>query len=318
MNAPETWNRNRPLLAGNMKFTVCIPTLNAREVWRDFAFALKEQTAEPWEVIVIDSESEDGTAELAAQDGFRVVEIARRDFRHGGTRQLAAEMAAGSDVLVYLTQDALLAGRDALSVLLRAFEDPEVGAAYGRQLPRKEAGPIEAHARLFNYPPMSTVRSASSIQALGLKTIFFSDSFGAYRRSALQAAGGFPLDANFGEDTVVAGRLVLKGWKIAYVAEAEVFHSHEHSLRQEFDRYRLIGELHAEHSWMLDRFGGASGEGFRYLRSKLRFLAHSAPYLIPSAVVRDACKYLGYKMGLRKKIETNRLKPLPEPRAKCK
>lgn len=280
-----------------MKITVCIPSLNARGTWSEFSAALRNQSATPDEVIVIDSESADGTAELAERDGFRVVRIARRDFRHGATRQLAAKMAANSEVIVYLTQDAILADPDALSTLLQAFDNPEVGAAYGRQLPLRGAQPIETHARLFNYPLESDLRSAKSIQNLGFKTIFFSNSFGAYRRTALQAVGGFPLDINFGEDTVVAARLISEGWKIAYVAKARVFHSHEHTWRQVFKRYRSVGALHAQYAWLLRDFGGTSGEGLRFVKSELSWLIKSAPHLIPSAIGRTACKYLAYRLG---------------------
>jgi rhamnosyltransferase len=283
-----------------MKFTICIPTLNARDTWAEFSAALRDQSAMPDEVIVIDSESEDGTAEIAERDGFRVIRIARRDFRHGATRQFADEIAADSEVLVYLTQDAILASRDSLSVLLRAFEDPEVGAAYGRQLPRKGAKPIETHARIFNYPPISDLRSANSIEMLGFRTIFFSNSFGAYRRSALRAVGGFPLNVDFGEDTVVAARLILAGQKIAYVAEAPVFHSHDYNWRHEFQRYKSVGKLHAEHAWLLRDFGGVSGEGMRFVRTEVQSLLKCAPYLIPRALLRTVCKYLGYRLGRMK------------------
>jgi len=70
----------------------------------------------------------------------------------------------------------------------------------------------------------------------GFKAIFFSNSFGAYRRKALEEVGGFPKDVNFGEDTVVAGHLLLAGWKIAYAADAEVYHSHSYSICEEFQR----------------------------------------------------------------------------------
>jgi len=281
-----------------MKFTVCIPTLNARSTWTDFSAALRSQSAKPDEIVVLDSESDDGTAELAERDGFRVVRIARRDFRHGATRQMAVDTSADADILVYLTQDALLASRDAISILLRAFENPKVGAAYGRQLPRKGARLIEIHARLFNYPPVSGLRSAESITTLGFKAIFFSNSFGAYRRHALQAVGGFPLDVNFGEDTVVAARLISEGWEIAYVAEAQVFHSHDYTCQEEFRRYKRVGALHAGHPWLVREFGGTSGEGLRFVKSEMRFLAKSAPPLIPSAILRTICKFLGYRLGL--------------------
>ncbi len=284
-------------VTGYMNYTVCLPTLNAAKTWPAVECALKAQIVQPQQVIVIDSESTDDTAQLVRRAGFSLVSIARKDFRHGATRQIAADIASDSEFVVYLTQDALLASHDAISVLLRAFENPEVGAAYGRQLPRHGAKPIETHARLFNYPPVSDLRSAESIATLGFKTIFFSNSFGAYRRSALQTVGGFPLDANFGEDTLVAGRLILKGWKIAYVAEAQVFHSHDYTCREEFYRYRTVGELHAEHPWLFREFGGASGEGLRFVKSEIRLLAKSAPHLIPNAILRSVCKYLGYTLG---------------------
>lgn len=273
--------------------------MNAQNTWNEFSKALRSQTARPEEVLVIDSQSEDLTAEMAERDGFRVVRIARREFRHGATRQLAAESAAKCDVLVFLTQDALLASPDAIAILLRAFEDPLVGAAYGRQLPRKQATRIEAHARLFNYPVESCLRTRDQIPSLGFKTIFFSNSFGAYRLNALKNIGGFIGELNFGEDTVAAAMLILAGWKIAYVADAQAFHSHELSWKEEFRRYKRVGELHARQGWLLEHFGTASGEGTRFVISEVRHLMRTAPRMIPIALLRTAIKYLGYRAGRR-------------------
>jgi len=280
-------------------FTLCIPTLDASKQWNAFMYSFRLQNVETKHVIVIDSESVDNTAELAEQAGFRVVRIARRDFGHGKTRQLAASLAPEAEVLVYMTQDAVLANSLALAALLRPFEDESVGAVYGRQLPREGAGPIEAHARIFNYPEASEVRTKENARHRGFKAIFFSNSFGAYRRKALEEIGGFPADVNFGEDTVVAGRLLLAGWKVAYAADAEVYHSHAYTVREEFHRYLHVGQLHATHPWMIREFGGASGEGVRFVRSELRYLARTAPNLIPSALTRATAKIVGYQLGLR-------------------
>jgi rhamnosyltransferase len=276
---------------------VIVPTLNAAAHWGGFAAALKAQSARLDQVIVIDSESTDATVQLAEQEGFRVVRIARRDFGHGITRQLAASLAPDAEVLVYMTQDAVLANTQALDALLRPFEDDRVGAVYGRQLPREGAGHIEAHARVFNYPATSEVRSMENARHRGFKAIFFSNSFGAYRRKALEEVGGFPKDVNFGEDTVVAGHLLLAGWKIAYAADAEVYHSHSYSICEEFQRYLRVGELHVTQPWMIEEFGGTSGEGIRFVQSECRYLARIAPHLIPSALIRSAGKILGYRLG---------------------
>jgi glycosyltransferase involved in cell wall biosynthesis len=278
---------------------LCIPTLNASNTWVEFVSALQAQTLQLHEVLVLDSSSTDGTADLARRDGCRVVTIPRAEFRHGGTRQIAAELAPGADVLVYLTQDSILADANALAQLTGAFEEASVGAAYGRQLPRRGANAIEAHARLFNYPPISAIRSLDDKATLGFKAIFFSNSLGAYRRTALEGIGGFPRESNFGEDTVVAARLLQNGWRIAYVAEAQAYHSHAHSYREEFQRYQGIGRLHGSEPWLLRDFGRVSGEGRRFAISEIQYLWKHAPWLIPEAMIRSSLKYLGYKRGRR-------------------
>ena len=125
-----------------------------------------------------------------------------------------------AEIVVYLTQDAVLATRVSLDLLLSAFSDEHVAAAYGRQLPRPGAGPIEAHARLFNYPAQSEVRDYESRHKLGIKAAFLSNSYSAYRTRALREVGGFPSDAIMAEDAIVAGKMLLAGWKTAYIAGA--------------------------------------------------------------------------------------------------
>jgi rhamnosyltransferase len=273
--------------------------MNARRHWPEFWAALQAQTLHPEEVIVVDSASTDGTAELARASGARVVHIERNNFRHGAARQLAAELAGDIEILLYMTQDCVLAQRDSIYRLLSRFDDRHIAAAYGRQLPREGADPIEAHARLFNYPDKSTIRSLDDALVAGFKTIFFSNAFGAYRRSALMRVGGFPIEAQFGEDTQVVAKMLLVQNKIAYAADAKALHSHAFSMTQEFHRYFEIGRMHASEPWLEQRFGGTRGEGLRFVRSELSYLAHRAPHLVPAALIRTATKYLAYKHGKR-------------------
>lgn len=280
---------------------VIIPTYNAARYWTALSAGIRAQSFMPERVIVIDSTSSDGTADLARKDGFIVNQISPEEFNHGGTRQMAAEMAEGADILIYLTQDAAPHGADAFANLLRPFADAEIGAAYGRQLPRENASPIEAHSRHFSYPAVSGVRSWESRRVTGFKSIFFSNAFGAYRRSALMSVGGFSPDVIFGEDTLVVARMHRAGWKTAYVADATVRHSHAYSIAEEFRRYFDVGVLHARESWLVDQFGSASGEGRKFVISEMKHLITKHPHLLPSAMARTLAKYLGYKIGRREK-----------------
>lgn len=278
---------------------VIIPTLDGGEVWLRSLNALRQQTPPPAYVLVIDSGSTDGTDKATEQAGYELIRISKGEFDHGGTRQAAAERLAGYDILVYLTQDAVLASSDALAHLVAPFADSRVGTTYGRQLPKPDANAIEAHARFFNYPPQPNIRTLADKAHMGIKVSFTSNSFAAYRAAALAAVRGFPESLILGEDMVVAARMLQSGWAVAYVAEAQVWHSHKYTLLQEFKRYFDIGVMHQDQAWILKEFGKPEGEGGRFVRSELQCLVTHAPWLIPSAIFRTAAKYLGYKLGQR-------------------
>jgi rhamnosyltransferase len=248
--------------------------------------------------LVVDSGSTDGTRFDNLPNGWRLMHIAAEDFNHGATRNLALQnLHADSDVVVYMTQDALLADAKAIHALVSVFEDSEVACAYGRQLPHTDASPLAAHARLFNYPATSRVVGLADKARLGLKTCFLSNSFAAYRVADLQAIGGFPSDVILGEDMSVAARLLMAGKRVAYVADACAYHSHNYSVMQEFRRYFDTGVFHARSPWLLAEFGSAGGEGLRFVRSELAYLWRHAPWWIPSAVLRTAAKWCGYRLG---------------------
>lgn len=281
----------------NFKVGLIVPTLNAGKSWPEWLAALARQSLRPDRILIVDSASTDQTVPEARAAGLEVLSISRADFNHGGTRHMAALRMDDCDLLIFLTQDAILVGTEALADMVAAFVDPKVAMAYGRQLPYPDAGAIGAHARLYNYGDVSVNKSIDQVGQLGLKTIFCSNSFSAYRRDDYLALGGFKTDLIFGEDAHFAGRLVLQGKVLRYVANAQVYHSHDYSLREDARRYFDIGVFHTRDNWMLEKFGGASGEGMRFIKSELRYLLAHAPLQLPSAVIRTFLKYGAYRLG---------------------
>jgi len=274
---------------------VVIPTYNAGQQLVACLRPLLESALKA-QILVVDSSSRDGTAQLAKKMGVEVISIPQHEFNHGATREMARHRVAG-EIVVMLTQDAILTAPDSLRQIVTAFDDPAVVAAYGRQLPRADAKPIGAHARLFNYPQLTRIKARSDAGELGIKTAFLSNSFAAYRQNALDAVGGFPGNVIMAEDLFTAARLLLAGGKIAYVAEATVFHSHDYSVLQEFRRYFDIGVFFQREPWIKEAFGRGENEGRRFVLSELRYLLTHAPHLIPSAMVRTLTKYIGYRLG---------------------
>lgn len=277
---------------------IIVPVRNGGERWREAASALREAVPDPARVVVVDSGSTDGSGRVAHESGFEVEPIDPRTFNHGGTRQMAVDrFCRDCEFAIFLTQDAVLEGPETVSALLAAFADPQVGTAYGRQLPHRNAKPFEAHMVLFNYGAMSATRSLADAPRLGIKAAYISNSFGAYRLSALRACGGFPNHLILGEDTCVAVKMLLAGWKVRYCAEARVRHSHDYSILEETQRYFDFGVLHSQLPELMRHFGAAEGEGARFVASELRYMAANAPHLLPLVPLRNGAKYAGYRLG---------------------
>jgi len=284
-----------------MSAYLIVLTLNPGPLWPQWLAAVQSQQL-GIQGLVVDSSSTDGTEFSELPVDWSCLRIAAADFKHGGTRNLALQhVPQGTQVVVFMTQDAMLAKPDALQSLLSAFADPTVACAYGRQLPHTDATPLAEHARNFNYPAVSRTLSMADLPQLGLKTCFLSNSFSAFRLVDLLDVGGFPSDVILGEDMSVAARLLMVGKRVAYVAEACVHHSHNYTLGQEFRRYFDTGVFHARAPWLLQTFGGAGGEGGRFVRSELAFLWRQAPDWLPTALLRTLAKWLGYKLGRHEK-----------------
>ncbi len=284
--------------AAKSRVVLLVPTCNPGSSWSDFLTALQNQQTPPSQVIVLDSESTDGSAQVAQALGHTVHTVQRSQFNHGGTRQAGLDQYAQSaDFAVFLTQDAILAHPEALAQLLTAFDDPSVAAAYGRQLPHANATPIAAHARFFNYPPVGHTVTLQDKAQKGIKTCFLSNSFAAYRLSALRQVGGFAPDLILAEDMHLAARLLLAGHAIRYQASAQVYHSHNYNLWDEFGRYFDTGVFHAQNAWLRQTFGNAGSEGLKFMTSELRHLWRTAPGQVPQAMVRSALKAVGYQWG---------------------
>ncbi len=285
------------------KVSVIIPTRNGSRTLRELLAALRIQSVAADEILVVDSQSTDDTVSVATQYGAVVFSVAAADFDHGGTRSFAAGKASG-EVLVFFTQDALPTNRQVLANLIKPLlGQPAVAIAYGRQLPAFDADAIAAHLRLFNYPQTPAVRSFGDRHQLGLATIFTSNSCAAYRRDALADIDFFPGNLIFGEDTWVAGQLLQRDWRIAYAADATVYHSHNYRREEEFRRYFDIGVLHAGEPWLLQTYGGVSGRGASYLRSGLAYLRKRRSYsAIGEFMVRVALKWIGYQLGRQHRL----------------
>lgn len=287
--------------SGQLRVACVVPTYNGKMDLERLLDSFKTQTVR-FDLLLIDSSSSDGTQELARsryelQEIAQLVVLPSAEFNHGGTRQKMVDDYPDYDVYVFLTQDAVLEDKQALENLLSPFEDSQVSAVCGRQLPHHDANLLAQHARFFNYPASTQVKSKQDIPTLGIKAAFMSNSFAAYRKDALRNVGGFPNHVIFAEDMFVAAKMLQADFKVVYAGQAACRHSHNYTLIEEFSRYFDMGVFHAREPWIRQQFGGAGGEGMKYVKSELRFLGIRHIYLWPAAILRNAIKLFAYKLG---------------------
>ncbi|MDP9764004.1 rhamnosyltransferase [Deinococcus enclensis] len=229
-------------------------------------------------------------------------------FNHGGTRNLGARLASeqGAQILVFMTQDALPADEHWLKRLVAPIRSGQAVATFARQLPRPEASLLERFSRYFNYPEVSRSRTEADIPELGVKAFFFSNVCSAVRADVFWEVGGFPEDVIMNEDMTLAAKLLRAGHTVRYTAEAEVIHSHDYTLAQQFRRNFDVGAFFADAG---PELSGASvgGEGVRFVLEQLRYVRrHGRSDLIPLVIAEAAAKYTAFQLGRH-----HHLLPLP-------
>lgn len=291
-----------------MNIQIIIPVYKPDNKLLDLLKQIKKQIIKDIPLLIIDSGSNDEYKNEIKNMNCLVKKIDSKTFNHGGTRQMGADMFPNKDIYIYLTQDAILADEYAINNIVKVFNNDNVGCAYGRQLPHKGASIFATHARLFNYKNKSYIYSIKDREKYGMKTVFNSNSFAAYRRKALKDVEGFPSNTILSEDMYVTAKMLLKNWSVAYCADAKVYHSHNYTIWQEFKRYFDIGVFHARESWIREIFGKAEGEGKRFVISEVKMIIGKKPLLLFEMIFRDGMKFLGYRLGIKEKYIPKNIK----------
>ena len=200
-----------------------------RRIGRVLEGVRRQETDFPFEVIVIDSGSTDGTPDIVSDSGCRLIRIRPEEFGYGRTMNMGAR-EAGGEILVYLSAHCPPAGKDWLSKLTAPFSDPAVAGAFGGQVPEPGVNPFEEWRLARAFP-----KSRETLQEN-----MFSSANGAVRKSVWEV---MPFDEAlpFSEDRKWAKGAEAKGYKIVYVPDAAVYHSHPFSLDGVYKRAYAAG-----------------------------------------------------------------------------
>jgi rhamnosyltransferase len=225
---------------------VVIPTWNGGQLFRECLEAVKGQDLKGgFELVIIDSESKDGTAELGRRHADVFIQIKRDEFNHGDARNRAIAKTRGQFVAL-LVQDATPADSSWLSALVENFADEKVAGCYSRQIPRPNCPPL-LKTRLKRWTAGKGERVEKSVsgeeefrQIPGrdqVDLVSFDNVSSCIRRSLWERMN-FP-SRSFGEDLWWSRSALMAGYKIVFEPRSAVIHSHSNSLWYEFKRVYL-------------------------------------------------------------------------------
>lgn len=190
----------------------------------------------------------DNTLNYLKDNNCDYVLVDKKDFSHSLTRSNIG-LKSNADIISFVTQDVVIEDKHWLKKLISPIENGEVAASYSRQITKFNN--IEKYTRESNYSDKSYVKSKEDIERFKISTFFFSDAACAIKTSVYKELNAYDnknLPTN--EDMYFAYKLIMNDYKIKYCSDSIVYHSHNFTLKQLYNRYKLTGKFFKQNSYL--------------------------------------------------------------------
>jgi rhamnosyltransferase len=183
--------------------------------------------ADPFDVIIVDSGSTDGTLEIIREFPVRLIQIPPESFTYGRALNVGIAEASG-DFVASLSAHSTPVDASWLTALIGPMRNPRVAGVVGRQVPR-------ANVTFLELLGMRMTGLTGLRPELRDHNPRFSNANGCFRRSLWERV---PFDEKVAgaEDFAWARTMQALGYYIAYEPSAAVYHSHGEPLPKHLRR----------------------------------------------------------------------------------
>lgn len=218
-----------------MKASAVIRTLNEAEHLPRLIAGLRQQTRHVDELVVVDSGSTDATVSIAEDAGAAVVRIDPLEFSFGRSLNRGCATASG-DVLLIVSAHVYPVYDTYVEHMLRPFAREDTAVVYGRQVGDHRTKLSESRLMARWFPEESIWDQGHP----------FSNNANAAVRRDVWADLRYDERLTGLEDLEFAQRVIAKGGRVSYVAEAPVVHVHQEPWERIRNRYRREAIAYAQ------------------------------------------------------------------------
>lgn len=274
---------------------IIIPLYKAESYISDLnSFLERQKKVNINSVLYILTDSNDNSENILKEKKLNYVKIKKEEFSHSLTREKYA-LKSKADIICFLSQDIVIEDKLWLNKLIKNIINNKCDLSYSRQITKYNN--IEKYTREKNYPETSFIKTQKDINKMGLNTFFFSDAACAIKTDVFKILNGYDnKNLPINEDMYFAYKAINNGYRIGYEADAIVYHSHNFSLKELYNRYKLTGLFFKENSY-LDKFG-TNNSGFYLAKYILKRAIQEKNLKVIFRWPFDmAARYIGMKRG---------------------
>lgn len=212
--------------------SVVIRAKNEARWLRQCLTAVSLQTCGPFEVILVDNASTDGTAAIAKEFGCRILFIDDAHFSFGRALNIGIHAAQG-ELIAILSGHCIPLNEKWLTCLSAAFVDKQVSGVYGRQEPLPDSDPFDKRDLWTTFGLERRVQK---------KDFLFHNANSMIRRRVWEETPFNEVISGV-EDRDWAKKVLGKGYSIVYEPSASVHHYHGIHQGRNIERAKRVARV---------------------------------------------------------------------------
>ncbi|MFH1510163.1 MAG: glycosyltransferase [Candidatus Woesearchaeota archaeon] len=215
-----------------VEVSVVVPARNAAgTIGKCITSLLRQESKNPYEILVVDNGSTDSTAAIAKSFGKKISVISEKEMGSYKARNKGISKARGK--IIAFTDSDCIANQNWLANIIKSLKEPGILVVGGRIQAYKPRGLIQEYCARFEHDQETYIYSVHP---------FCATANMAARKKELKKIGYFDQKLLSGGDYDLCKRLLTNPKQIAYAPDATVHHIYKNSIGNLVHKHYTYGK----------------------------------------------------------------------------